>query len=543
MKKEQTQSHTLKWGLLSVLSVTILLFIALFLMPRPTYQNGFTTLEDLVVYTKTHNEYIPMDTDNTIKPDFTTYYKTLQSHWKKDIYEKILKILTILKLKNEPIWSASYFKYQLFTLTKSRQEKQLAGNFVCKVTPSLNSKIIVFGNIQGALHSLTRCLTKLKDLDLIDRNFKIKKADTVIIFMGDIINRSPYSMETLSVVMKLLETNPGNVVYLRGNHETNNYWQEHTFKIELQIRAAHLGKGTIPLADEANAFFDTLPLAAYINLISNNHSEFLRISDPGRDQNETLNEENYSKFLHTNAKTLLSYHNLKEKEANGNPVEIKVIIKGEKKREKYQPHNGLRFLPSDMGSTAWTILSCPTLVYQKAIKFMHDAFIIISPAQKIDDWKITLYNRNVTTQEPFQSTSFYLISGADEKEVGEKRPPKEDEKKSSIKEEMQAPLQDVKKTEKVTQEKNIVEQKLDLKTTESIIHRAEEISKFAKALSQEAEKIAAELKAVEKEGESNPLKEKPETISSTPTISVNTKTENVQTTAFEPIEPNEKNKE
>jgi hypothetical protein len=53
-------------------------------------------------------------------------------------------------------------------------------------------------------------------------------------------------------------------------------------------------------------------------------------------------------------------------------------------------------------------------VYQKALKFVHDAFVILTPARRFDDWKITLYSRNVLENKEFSASTLYLISGTAE---------------------------------------------------------------------------------------------------------------------------------
>ncbi len=435
MKKSGSHNFHLVPIALGTCTTLVVFLIGLVLMPRPFYKDGFTTLADLEAYAKTRDENTKMDSDNTIKPDFTSYYKTLAPTFISKQKEKLVRLLTLVKLKHPPLWSASFFKTQLEALAKDRQAKGFKGEFVCKITPTPASKIVVFGNVQGSLHSLVRCLKKINELGIIGPDLKITNPDCFIIFMGDIVSRSPFTMETLSVVMRLMQVNPDNVVYLRGNHESNNYWQEHTLKTELQIRAAHLANATIPLADQVNAFFDTLPLAGYIT--TENPGEIIRLSDSGRDQNEKLNEQNYAKFLTSKAAGKCACGPIAGGEQGDQAVEVKVIFKGEKKRETYQPHDGLRLLSPDMGATAWTLLSCPSFVYQKSIKFVHDAFVVLTSAKELDEWKITLYNRNVQSQEPFKATTFSLLSGIED--GGKKSAPKAPEAKEKKKETKEKP--------------------------------------------------------------------------------------------------------
>lgn len=424
--------------------LALLLLLVLF-MPQPHYHDGFRNLDELEAYAKKLDENIKMDTDNTIKPDFSSYYKTLAPTWKTRLKARCKHLLEFVHLAKPPIWSAGFFKTQLESLIATREVKHYKDQFICKLTATANSKFVLFGNVQGSFHSLVRCLAKLTELGIISRDLKIITPEYFIIFVGDVIDRSPFTMDTLSAVCKLLALNPDNVVYMRGNHESNNYWQEHTLKTELQIRAAHLSKSTIPLADEVNKFFGTLPIAIYITA-NDGSPDVIRISDAGRSQNEMLNEQTYAPFLTTKSSGNYSCFNLKDKieSSTADTVNVKVIFKGEKKRETYQPHDGLRLLPPDMGSVAWTVLSCPNMVYQKAIKFFHDAFVVITPAKELDDWSITLYNRDVRTKEPFKATTFALLSGKEsikkqEKEMSDQVDKKVKNKKAKeeVKEEEQ----------------------------------------------------------------------------------------------------------
>lgn len=484
--KKQIHKRSLTKILIIVTSLPALCFLILFFIPYPFYKDGFKNLDLVITYANTTNENIQSDTDNTIKPDFSSYYKTLSPTWTKNIKDKINGLLMRMKLKQPPAWSPSFFKTQLEIIASEREKKGFKDNFICKLTPSLQSKIVIFGNVQGAFHSLTRCLQKLKELDIINNDLKVINPENFIIFMGDIISRSPYSMETLSLVMKLIQLNPDNVIYLKGNHETANYWQEHTLKTELQIRASRLDKATIPLADKVNQFFNTLPLAIYLTIPTDGTYQYIRMSDSGRGQNELLNEQNYSEFLTSKTTNAHACFNLQEKSTTNPQLEIKVIFKGEKKRETYQPHQGLRLLPPDMGSTAWSVLSCPTPVYQKAIKFMHDAFVIISPAKKLDNWKITLYNRNVQSQDPFKTTVYNLLSGIEDgKEIKEPKI----EQTPEVSPKPITPKESGKSAQTTPPE-----QPSEVKTSSSLASQIEDISKDAQALAQHAQALADKLK-------------------------------------------------
>ncbi len=396
--------------------LTILVGALLFVLPRPVYKTGFKNLQELQAVAQRTNELEPMSNNNTLKPEFSSYYERYKPTLKFVLREKLTYLLSLVYLAPQPAFSPGFFKTLIENITKEHEKKEQAGGTIIgKITSTENSKFIIFGNLQGSFHSFVRDLEKLKELDLISDKLQLTQPDTYIFFMGDVISRSCYSMETMAAVARITQANPEKAFYLKGNHETSNYWQEHTLKTELQLRASHLSKELIPLATQVNKFFETLPDAFYIT-IPNKQKEFIRISDSGRTQNEVLNENTFASFLTQKDAAPVSFFVIKEKllaEESENPIIIKAIFRGEKKRESFQPMQGLRFLAPDIDAVAWNILSCPNYVYQRAIKFYHDAFVILEAGKTIDDWKIQLYSRDSRTKNQFKKTTYFMMSGID----------------------------------------------------------------------------------------------------------------------------------
>jgi|GEM_PF-3584844 hypothetical protein len=440
---------------------TLALFIILFLFlsPVPKYTTGFTTLTQINQFTQVTPEYFPMSNTNTLRPEFAGYYNTFLPSFSKNLKAKWARILSWINLSKPPIWSPDFFKTQVDNLIKLQEGKNIKGNVIFKINTTKDSRFIIFGNVQGSFHSFVRDLNKLKELSYITEELKVSKPDYYIIIMGDVISRSHLTMETLSLALKLVELNPENVIYLRGNHETGNYWQEHTLKVELQTKGQHLSPDVIPLEKEIFRLFDTLPHAAYLT-IPGKENDFIRISDSGRTQSEMLNEQRFTAFLTGKGKTTLTHFVINEKDepATEPIINIKVIIRGEKKRESYQKMEGLRLLATDVDSVAWNVLSCPNFVYQKAIKYFHDAFVILTPQENIDQWTLTLYCRDVRTKDPFKTVNYNLVSGVDlatNQKIEKYKPKKSDKKKKKKdKKDKGEKKEEEKKKEKVKEEKS-----------------------------------------------------------------------------------------
>ncbi len=395
--------------ILGLLATTIIL-----LTPSPYFKDGFKNLKELQSYADQTNEQTPMENTDTLKPEFTKYYQSQIPTFSQKIKNKIKLLLYLVGIKEKPVWSVSFFKTILENTEKSRKNSGHTDNLIYKIQTDPSSKFVIFGNMQGAFHSLVRCLNKIKELGIIGNDFKVTNSNNYIIFMGDLVDRSPFTLEILTVALKLLEVNPQNVFYLRGNHEAKDYWQEHTLKTELQIRAAHLSKEPIPLQKEVSSFFNTLPLAIYLTVPKDVNS-FIRLSEFARSENEILNEINYADFLTKPQSSKVDYLVIKEpyEPKPDITINIKASIHNEKKRKTFQKSEGLRLLAPDMDSVSWNVLSCPTIVYQKALDFYNDAFVILSASDALENWEITLYSRDVRTKDPFKETRFNFLSGLD----------------------------------------------------------------------------------------------------------------------------------
>jgi hypothetical protein len=473
-------ASTRKKIVLSGIILAGLLATTIYFTPTPIYNEGFKTLKELQAHAASLDEYIAMDTENSIKPDFTSYYKTLAPTWKTRIKDKILWWPRRFGLYPPPAWSATFFKHQLLTLATTRQARHYTNSAVCKITTTPETRFFVIGTLQGAFHSLVRDLTNLNERGVINDKLIVTDPNTYLIFMGDVVSRSPFGMETLSTVMQLLARNPLNVIYLRGGHESNNYWQEHTLKLELQMRASDLDKNPVPLVDDVNRFFNTLPLALYLT-IPQQPNTYIRLSLPGRTANELLLEPGFATQLIADTGTPLTHFDVSKRGSNdeGIAITIPIIIRGEKKRETFQPHKGLRLLPPDNGSIAWTILSCPTPVYQRAVKFYYDTFVELCPAPRLEGWTIILNHHDVRTKDPFKTTTFSLFTG---KELGA-----DEQKKLGV----PTPTQTSKKQPAQARKPVPNESEADLITT--LTAEAHELSEEAKVLEKTADKLLKRL--------------------------------------------------
>lgn len=408
--------------LLAIIAAGAFLFLA-FLAPRPVYKRGFETLSEVVADANSKEELAqPEDFKDHRRPSWKTYHtKTQPGFFGREWRD----VLSMLYLRRRPYWSPSYFKYLLEKRIKEREAKGLSAKYeyVHRIVPTEKTRLIIWGDMYGAYHSMVRSLQKLVELDVIDDNFKLKSPDDYLAFMGDVAIRSPFIMELLTLIMKLEERNPDRVIYISGNNERQGSWYPYGLRQEIEFKAPGQTSKAKPLYKTVEQYFETLPLAIYASIPPHTTNEFVRLShfamevpskETYREFVEILNDAYYSTQLLKDRKVGVN-NVVKISKKRGIPdkeqVSVRAIIKSYRKTREYQKNEGLRYLVPDKNAVAWTPLSCPTVFVHHVLDFWNDAFVILQAAPKLEDWAITLYTRDIRTKEDFRSESYNFLSG------------------------------------------------------------------------------------------------------------------------------------
>lgn len=410
MTKKRTSmlSFFPRWALITLASVgvTVSLFFLLIIIV-PSYQStrGIRTLSDAVSYAQRMPEGPDYDNTNKVRPDYTTFHqKQMRGYFPR----KISTLLSWVGLKRAPEWSPAAFA-QVVEESKVRfTQHKVRKNIVYKVTPQAGTRFVVWGDVLGAYHSVVRGLQKLKELSIVDDELKIVADNTYLVFMGDLISRSPYGMETLSLILRLIETNPDRVIYLRGNHEDNKYWHAFGFKDQLLIRLGEdVGSAMVKTIDE---LFMHLPLGLYLPIVGET-GHYVRLSHLGSQRSKKLKEERYAHFLSAAQQGTVDRHQIAKTVVDNSKVKVDAVIRSEKKRHTFQTNDGVRLLEPDQGATTWTVQSAPTRVQQEGLKFFHDAFVIVTAAAHKEQWALTLYSQDVRDKDGFSSRSYQFFTG------------------------------------------------------------------------------------------------------------------------------------
>lgn len=400
--------HFLVWvvGIGGVFIISLM--VLFFFVPPYSRSQGFTTLEEVGFFIESIPEHPPLDNDYLVRPDYTTFYAKSKAGY---FSSRLRTLMSWLRLGKQEYWSPSFFAHLLQQTVTKQKENPVSPDTIAKISPTAGTKFIVWGDLLGALHSLYRTLKKLQDLSILNNYLKITDPTTYFVFMGDTMSRSAYGMQTLSLIFKLMEVNPEQVIYLRGNHESKKYWHAFGLKDQVQALAAHYFKpeDIVVALDEC---FKQLPLALYVRIPHSTH-EYVRFSHEGREESRLLKEEKYDTFLTTPQSQVLEWHHL-ERGASATPspiASVSAIMRAEKKRDTYQKMNGLRLLAPEQGATAWTMLSAPTTVNQKGLGFSHDAFSLITVGTEKSSWRISLYSQESTFLKGFEKETFAFFEG------------------------------------------------------------------------------------------------------------------------------------
>jgi branched-chain amino acid transport system substrate-binding protein len=379
-----------------------------------------STVDAIKQYTRSYDELPNADDDNLIDPDYKNFYQSSKP--------TILSRLTrFLRIQRSPILNMDDFKKLLDTITERREVQSLQKNTILHLAVKPQTTIYLWSNVHGYFHSLARSLNFLKSQNIINNDLKIIAPDTYFVFNGNFIDGAPYNIETLYIILLLLEHNIDKVFYMRGAHETKGYWKNFGFKTELMIRAADSNSEAIPLGSAIDRFFETLPLALYIS-IENKPADVIRISPLSRKNYDIINENLMGNLFSTNRDAaLIGYDPLQKKESSTLP-DIKVIITIEDMMKNQRIIEGVGLLDQDFGATSWGIISAPTVAHRAYYNFFSDAYAVITCGSTIDESDIALFKNDIKETKGFQLYKTYNLVTA----ISSDHPAYKQERKNDI---------------------------------------------------------------------------------------------------------------
>ncbi|MFH1461666.1 MAG: ABC transporter substrate-binding protein [bacterium] len=352
---------------------------------------------------KKTTEYPNADNKNWLKPNYSNFYKQTTPTKIQYYTNTFLNLFGIGKTT----WKSNKFKKLLKKIINFQSDKYPKNNYIIKITPNTKSNFVIFTELEGAFHSLIRDLNKLIQLKILDTNLKINSND-FFIFNGNLLGRSPFILETLTIVLKLIEKNPNNVFFIKGEYEIKNNWKNFGLKKELQMKIPRKNLEDIPLENEINDFLQLQPLAIYINDKNSIDPGFIRISYFDRNY-DILDEMNFFDFLNQQSNLKIDFFDLKNSVITNKKVNIKAIINGEKRITSYKKTDGLTSKIPEKGAHAWIALSSPIKANQELYKFINDAFLILN-LEKNKAPTVNFFKQNALNQDGFNKTIYDLYS-------------------------------------------------------------------------------------------------------------------------------------
>lgn len=112
--------------------------------------------------------------------------------------------------------------------------------------------LVVVGDIHGDIVSLEKILNRF------DWKSFLESEESLLIFLGDYVDRGQYSLEVILCLCKLKCLFPKNVFLLRGNHEAFHYFPFSGFNLPTELRSKYGNKGDDLYFENIIPLFDSL---------------------------------------------------------------------------------------------------------------------------------------------------------------------------------------------------------------------------------------------------------------------------------------------
>lgn len=346
---------------------------------------------------KDHDDHLFVDYNRTVFEKKTHKFSQISK-----------KILDKVGLDIEEL-SPSYFKKIMESYIRTTGSKNFTSSYILLHSLNKGEKFYIWGDLQGAFHSLVRTLNDLKEENIMGDDFQIVNPHHYFIFNGNVIGRSPYNLETLSVIITLILNNPQNVIYLKGPHEEKRFWLNLGLRNELEILARGLSSEKAPLELLISQFFSTLPKTIYLAETDQGTNKCITISprSPYCIDSKILRTSLHDKLTPSFQAIEINSH------SNKSLPFIVAHLRGiEDEIHYYRELHGVDLLPPEKGATHWSIFSSPLEAHQEHLNFNFDAYAILKVGTSLSESILTRVTRKLKKEKHFHKTNFDLLSGA-----------------------------------------------------------------------------------------------------------------------------------
>jgi hypothetical protein len=335
----------------------------------------FTTLDDIVAYAKFHPEYPQPDNDNPSEPDYRSYYRSKAPTYWGSLLEK-LGLRTTLYTK---------FYRDLKEMVAFHLKQRLLTRYTFALQVQPGTQFIILSNVRGELHSLARILSALHKNGIIDKHLKLNP-DLFLIANGNMLAISADPIETLEIILRIMQENPLRIFYIKGFYEDKERWLLRPLGYQLDI----VFHGDLQVIELIRTFFNTLSLGLYI-LSDDLHEPPIRVSyyDTIKGEFEYLSCRRDQPFTET-FKKAVCFLNRTHPAPQG---PLTALIAGTDTGINFDIMKGLFFIPGN--PPLWKCLSSPAHHYRHSSGYAYDSFVVLTIGKSVKDSTLTLFNQNV----------------------------------------------------------------------------------------------------------------------------------------------------
>jgi len=399
--------HYMRWILITL--IIIIGGSCAFLFFFPFSRSQSFTLSQVVSYVAAQPENPPIDNTDLAKPDYTSFFASQKIGFFQE------RIEDVLRLFNQHTEQAHFSQELLTSLlgkaTRDHLRNKQTGHSVHKITPTPETKIVLWGDLEGGLHSFVRCLVQLRRLGMLTDGFKLTSPHYYLVFLGDVVGRGAYNMQLLTLVLYLMNQNLNQVVYLTGEAEIGTNWTKTVLSKQVEI------------FEDMNKFVVTLPRAVYVQVPSIGVVNLIRLSYFGMNDFKMVDETNYGNFLLDKAESELSTYAVNENELARQTLvpQVKTLICSDIQYKPYEFFDGLRKVGVEKDTNVWSLLSCPIKPFQKVLNFKTDSFAMLAPDSTAKNWLITHFAQDSSKKNGFKNKVYYVFTGEEEHAAYERK--------------------------------------------------------------------------------------------------------------------------
>lgn len=360
--------------------------------------NNAITLKTVTDYAEKMPEYPPA-TKVWGNTDFTLFHN-------KHLPNTLISWLDSWGYRFHDFFTIGYFKELLEKTIEAKKANRQINTIASRLQCNENSSIILISSLRGHFHRLVRTLTWLNKEGLIDEKLKLRK-DIYLLFNAYSINGSAYALETLTLIMALLDLNPDNCFMTRSRQELNNHWNDFALNREIKTRAQSFD--VVELRKELNTFFSSLPKAIYI-AISSQPQDFMKISS-NFDEGDIMDEAHIHELFNTDNKEPLVFFNQEQANESTKPITLRVDINSDNLYLEPAGIFGLSFVEHNLETSYWNILPAIFPNDSPDVTSAIDSYTLITLKKSLRTSLISFWQRNENSMDFATKATFNLMTG------------------------------------------------------------------------------------------------------------------------------------